>query len=327
MVGRRTEAAEMGADTGPRAAWPALSYARLGPTAETLRLWTQIVGKVAVARSPWLNHSWHLTLRVSARGLATRLIPAGPISLQLEFDFLDQALVVRCTDGGERRVALAPGTVAGFYAEAMDALVGLGAPTRIVARPNEVADPTPFAEDHQRRAYEPEVARDFWRALVQIERVFARFRTRFTGKTSPIHFFWGSADLAVTRFSGRRAPLHPGGIPNLPDAVTQEAYSHEVSSAGFWAGDPGTPEPSFYSYAYPTPAGFAEAAVAPAGARFDKALGEFILPYDRMRTAADPDDALLAFLQSSYDAAADLAGWDRAALEREEGPVGRPPRF
>lgn len=324
MVGRWTET-DMGADTDARAAWPALSYARLRPTVETLRLWTQIAGKVAVARSPWLNHSWHLTLRLSARGLATPLIPASALSLQLEFDFIDHALVVRCTDGGERRVALAPGTVAAFYAETMDALAGLGAPTRIVARPNEIPDATPFADDQERRAYEPEAARDLWRALVQIERVFARFRSRFIGKTSPIHFFWGSADLAVTRFSGRRAPLHPGGIPNLPDAVTQEAYSHEVSSAGFWAGDPGAPEPSFYAYAYPTPAGFAEAKVAPAGARFDRTLGEFLLPYDAVRTAADPDEALLAFLQSTYDAAADLGGWDRAALEREEGPVGRPP--
>ena len=315
----------MGADIDPGAAWPALSYARLRPTVETLHLWTQVVGKVAVARSPWLNHSWHLTLRLSARGLVTPLIPAGAVSVQLEFDFLRQALVVRCSDGGERRVALTPGTVAGFYAEAMDALGVLGAPTRIVASPNETPDPTPFAEDHERRAYEPAVARDFWRALVQIERVFARFRTRFIGKNSPIHFFWGSADLASTRFSGRRAPLHPGGIPNLPDAVTQEAYSHEVSSAGFWAGDDRTPEPSFYSYAYPTPAGFAQAPVSPIGVRFDAALGEFVLPYERVRTAADPDGALLAFLQTTYEAAAGLADWDRAALEREEGPVGRPP--
>jgi hypothetical protein len=325
MVGRRTEARAMSADNDPRTAWPALSYARLAPTAETLRLWTQIAGKVAVARSPWLNHSWHLTLRVSARGLATPLIPAGAISVQLEFDFIDHALVVRCTDGGERRVALASGTVAGFYAAAMDALGAVGAPTRIVATPNEVADPTPFPDDHERRAYDPGAAREFWRALVQIERVFARFRTRFIGKTSPIHFFWGSADLAVTRFSGRRAPRHPGGIPNLPDAVTREAYSHEVSSAGFWAGDPGTPEPSFYAYAYPTPAGFADAPVRPAGARFDKGLGEYLLPYDAVRSAADPDAALLAFLQTTYDAAADLGAWDRAALEREEGPVGHPP--
>jgi hypothetical protein len=324
MVGRSAEA-DMGADTDPNAAWPVLAYARLRPTVQTLHLWTQIAGKVAVARSPWLNHSWHLTLRLSARGLATPLIPAGPLSLQLEFDFIDHALVIRCTDGGERRVTLAPGTVAGFYAEVMDVLTGLGAPTRIVAHPNEIADATPFPADHERRAYEPAIARDLWRALVQIERVFARFRTRFIGKTSPIHFFWGSADLAVTRFSGRRAPRHPGGIPNLPDAVTREAYSHEVSSAGFWAGDPGTPEPSFYAYAYPTPAAFGDAPVSPPGARFDKALGEFLMPYERVRTAADPDEALLAFLQSTYDAAADLAGWDRAALERQEGPVGRPP--
>jgi hypothetical protein len=286
---------------------------------------TQVVGKVAVARSPWLNHSWHLTLRLSARGLATPLIPAGPVSLQLEFDFIDHALVLRCTDGGERRIALAPGTVAGFYAETMDALAGIGAPTRIVDRPNELADPCPFPEDHERRAYEPDIARDFWRALVRIEGVFARFRTRFIGKNSPIHFFWGSADLAVTRFSGRRAPPHPGGIPNLPDIVTREAYSHEVSSAGFWAGDDRTPEPSFYAYAYPTPAGFGDAPVSPAGARFDPALGEFILPYERVRTAADPDATLLAFLQSTYETAANLAAWDRAALEREEGPLGRPP--
>jgi hypothetical protein len=315
----------MGAITDPAAAWPALSYASLRPTVQTLHLWTQIAGKVAVARSPWLNHSWHLTLRLSARGLATPLIPAGALSLQLEFDFIDHALIARCSDGGERRVPLAPGTVAGFYAEVMDVLAGLGAPTRIVAEPNELPDATPFASDHERRAYEPGVARDFWRALVQIERVFARFRTRFIGKNSPIHFFWGSADLAVTRFSGRRAPRHPGGIPNLPDAVTREAYSHEVSSAGFWAGDDRTPEPNFYSYAYPTPAGFAKAKVSPASARFDETLGEFLLPYHEVRSAADPDGALLAFLQTTYDAAAGLGGWDRAALEREEGPVGRPP--
>jgi hypothetical protein len=321
----KTQAEQMGADIDPKTAWPALSYARLRPTVETLHLFTQVVGKVAVARSPWLNHSWHLTLRLSARGLVTPMIPAGAVSVQLELDFLRQALVVRCTDGGERRVALAPGTIAGFYAEAMDALAVLGAPTRIVAAPNELADPTPFAQDHERRAYDPDAARDLWRALVQIERVFARFRTRFVGKNSPIHFFWGSADLAVTRFSGRRAPPHPGGIPNLPDAVTREAYSHEVSSAGFWAGDEGTPEPSFYSYAYPTPAGFGAAKAAPAGARFDERLGEFILPYDRVRDAADPDQALLAFLQATYEAAADLADWDRAALERAEGPVGAPP--
>ena len=305
-------------------AWPALPYARLRPTAETLQLWTQIAGKVRLARTPWLNHSWHVTLRVSARGLVTPLIPNGAEALQLEFDFLDHALVLRATDGGERRVALRAGPLAGFYAETMDALAGLGAPTSIVACPNEIADPVPFAEDHALRAYDAAIAHDYWRALVQIERVFGRFRSRFLGKCSPTHFFWGAADLALTRFSGRKAPLHPGGVPHLPDAVTREAYSHEVSSAGFWPGDERTPEPSFYSYAYPTPAGFAEAAVSPPGARFDPDLGEFLLPYERVRTAPAPDEMLLEFLQATYAAAAELGGWDRAALESPEGELGRP---
>jgi hypothetical protein len=304
--------------------WPVLDYATLRPTAEALQLWTQIVGKIRLARTPWLNHSWHVTLRVSARGLATPLIPCGAAGLQLEFDFIDQQLAVRSTDGGERRVALAPTSVAAFFAETMDALASLGVPTRIAAAPNEVADPIPFPSDTAARAYDPAVARDLWLALVQMERVFTRFRSRFLGKCSPIHFFWGAADLAVTRFSGRRAPLHPGGVPHLPDAVTREAYSHEVSSAGFWPGDERTPEPSFYSYAYPTPAGFAEAQVSPSGARFDQTLGEFLLPYDLVRTAADPDETLLAFLQTTYAAAADLAHWDRAALECAEGQNGRP---
>jgi hypothetical protein len=308
----------------PRAAWPDLSYARLRPTADTLQLFTQIAGKVVLARTPWLNHSWHLSLRVSARGLITPLIPNGPSALQLEFDFIDHQLVLRATDGGERRVALKPGTVAAFYVQTMQALADLGCATRVVARPNEVADPVAFPDDHAPRAYDPAMARDFWRALVQIVRVFHRFRSCFLGKTSPIHFFWGSADLAMTRFSGRRAPRHPGGVPNLPDAVTREAYSHEVSSAGFWAGDERAPEPSFYAYAYPTPAGFAQAPVSPAGARFDAALGEFLLPYADVRRAADPDAALLAFLQTTYEAAAGLGGWDRQALECGEGLIGRP---
>ena len=308
-----------------RDAWPLLSYATLGPTAETLQLWTQIIGKVRLARTPWINHSWHVTLQVSARGLATALIPNGASAFQLELDLIDHQLVVRTTDGEERRVALAGQTVAGFYARAMEALESVGAATSIFAEPNELADPVPFADDHAARIYDPAVARDFWRALVQIERVFGRFRSCFLGKSSPIHFFWGAADLALTRFSGRRAPLHPGGVPHLPDAVTQEAYSHEVSSAGFWPGDPRLPEPSFYSYAYPTPAGFADWPVRPAGARFEPALGEFVLPYEAVRTADDPDAALLAFLQSTYDAAAELAHWDRPALERREGQCGRPP--
>jgi hypothetical protein len=304
--------------------WPALPYEPLRPTVQTVQLWTQVVGKVAVARAPWINHAWHATLRVTARGLTTPLLPADFGGVQLELDFIDHQLAIRATDGGEARVSLGSGALAEFYGATMDALARLGAPTRIVAAPNELADATPFADDHAPRTYDPAAAQAYWRALVLIEAAFRRFRSRFLGKASPIHFFWGAADLAVTRFSGRRAPLHPGGIPHLPDAVTREAYSHEVSSAGFWAGDERTPQPSFYSYAYPTPPGFAEAPVAPAEARFDAALGEFVLPYEAVRSANDPAAALLAFLQATYEAAADLARWDRRALECAEGAIGKP---
>jgi hypothetical protein len=308
----------------PASAWPKLSYATLGPTAETLRLWTQIVGKVRLAQTPWLNHSWHATLYVSARGLTTGLIPHGAVSFELEFDFIAQALILRVTDGQERLIPLAAGPVAGFYAAVLQALEGAGLPVRIDDLPNEAPDPIPFPADTAPRPYDPVAAHDFWRALVQVDRVFKRFRTAFLGKASPVHFFWGSFDLAVTRFSGRPAPLHPGGIPHLPDAVTREAYSHEVSSAGFWPGGGGVDEPSFYAYAYPTPAGFGEAKVRPADARFDEGLGEFLLPYEAVRTAPDPDEALMAFLQTTYAAAADLAGWDRDALECGVGVAGRP---
>jgi hypothetical protein len=307
-----------------RDAWPALPYEQLRETAETLQLWTQIVGKVCVARLPWLNHAWHVALHISARGLITPLLPNGATALQLEFDFVAHRLVLRASDGGERRIALEPGPVAAFYAEVMEGLTALGAPTRIVAVPNELPEQVAFAEDLAPRAYDPAMAANLWRALVQMERVFVRFRSRFLGKCSPLHVFWGGADLALTRFSGRRAPRHPGGVPHLPDAVTREAYSHEVASVGFWPGDARMPEPSFYAYAYPTPAGFAEARVSPPTAHFDPALGEFLLAYDAVRGAAQPDDVLLSFLQSTYEAAADLAGWDRAALECDEGVPGRP---
>jgi len=304
--------------------WPALSYDAVRPTADTLQLWTQIMGKVALARTPWLNHSWHVTLRLSARGLATPLIPTLDGGLQLELDLIDHQLALRTTDGGERRLPLAAQTVADFYAEVMAALASLGFATRIVAIPNELPEAVPFDQDHTPRIYDPATAHDLWRGMVQIQRVFGRFRSRFLGKSSPIHFFWGAADLALTRFSGRRAPLHPGGAPNLPDAVTREAYSHEVASVGFWPGDARVPKPSFYAYAYPTPDGYAQAKIAPATARWDPALGEFLLGYDEVRTAPDPDAALLQFLQSTYAAAADLAGWDRPALECQEGPIGHP---
>jgi hypothetical protein len=305
-------------------AWPDLSSPDLAPTLETLQLWTQIVGKVRLGQAPWVNHAWQVTLYVSARGLTTALIPHGEVGFELEFDLIAGALVVRVSDGGERRIALESGAVADFYAKVVQTLAELGVATTIVPIPNELPEATPFPQDRRPRAYDPAVARDYWRALVQVDRVLHRFRSRFLGKCSPVHLFWGGFDIAVTRFSGRPAPPHPGGIPHLPDAVTREAYSHEVSSAGFWPGGPDQGGPCFYAYAYPTPPGFAQAPVAPAAARFDSQLGEFLLPYEAVRTAPDPDAALLAFLQTTYEAAADLAHWDRAVLECGEGVPRRP---
>jgi hypothetical protein len=306
--------------------WPALPYAELRPTLETLQLFTQIAGKTRLAGTPWLNHSWHVTFYVSARGLITALIPHGAFSFDIEFDFVADRVELRTTKGTRSAVTLAGKSVARFYAEFCDALDSLGIAIKIDRVPNELPDPAPFHEDKAMRAYDPDAARRFWRALVQAERVLQRFRTRFIGKSSPVHFFWGSFDLAVTRFSGRPAPLHPGGIPHLNDDVTREAYSHEVSSAGFWPGSPGAEEAAFYSYAYPVPPGFAEARVKPDAARFDKNLGEFLLPYDAVRNADDPDAMLMDFLQSTYEAAADSGKWDRAALECEEERPGVPRR-
>jgi hypothetical protein len=303
--------------------WPALPYTDLRPTLETLQLFAQIAGKVRLAGTPWLNHSWHVTFTVSARGLITALIPHGDFSFDIEFDFISNTVVIRTTNGASAHVALAPKSVATFYSEFSAALASLGISIKIDRMPNELLDPKPFHQDHAIRAYDPDAARRFWRALVQAERVLQRFRTRFIGKSSPVHFFWGSFDLAVTRFSGPPAPLHPGGVPHLADDVTREAYSHEVSSAGFWPGSPGAEEAAFYSYAYPTPPSFSEAHVAPP-ARFDAKLGEFLLPYEAVRNADDPDALLLDFLQSTYAAAADLGKWDRAALECEEGGLGVP---
>jgi len=302
-------------------AWPALPYADWQDTCTTLHLWTQVVGKVRVALAPWLNHSWHVALYVTARGLTTSAMPAGDRALQIDFDFIDQALVLQTSDGGRQSMALQPQSVAEFHAGVLGALDALGVAVTIHGAPNEVADPVPFAGDTAARAYDGAAARRFWQALVQIDRVFNRFRTGFIGKCSPVHFFWGSFDLAVTRFSGRTAPAHPGGFPAMPDAITREAYSHEVSSAGFWPGGGPLDHAAFYAYAYPTPDGFADAPLAPDGAWFDAELGEFLLPYDTVRQAADPDAALLAFLQSTYEAAAVAGDWDRPALEV---PLGRP---
>ncbi len=307
-----------------RGAWPEAPYAITRPTLETLQLWTQVVGKVRLAGTPWVNHSWHVTLYVSARGLTTGLIPHGALGFELEFDFISHVLVVRVSDGGYREITLSSRSVADFCAEVLENLVALGVPVEINDHPNEIPDPVPFVLDTKEREYQPASAHGFWLALVQCDRVFKLFRTRFVGKCSPVHFFWGSFDLAVTRFSGRSAPLHPGGVPHLPDAVTREAYSHEVSSAGFWPGGGDVAHAAFYSYCYPTPAGFADAVVGPTDARFDSQLGEFILPYDLVRNASDPDAALLTFLQTTYEAAANAGNWDRAALEIDEGRIGRP---
>ena len=295
--------------------WPALPVEEWLDTLETLHMWTQVVGKVRLAQSPWVNHSWHVTLYVTARGLTTSPIAHGERIFEIDFDFVDHQLLVSTADGDVRRLPLEPQTTADFYARLMSTLSELSLPVRIQARPNEVERAIPFAEDTVHAAYDATAVHRFWRALVQVDRVFKAFRARFTGKVSPVHFFWGSFDHAVTRFSGRPAPEHPGGFPNMPDRITREAYSHEVSSAGFWPGGESGPA-FFYSYAYPTPEGFAESAVRPAEATWNPDLGEFVLPYEAVRTADAPAEALMEFLESTYEAAARAAGWDRKALTR-----------
>jgi uncharacterized protein DUF5996 len=301
--------------------WPELPIAAWRDTSATLHLWTQIVGKIRLAKSPWLNHSWHVTLYVTARGLTTSPIADGTRTFQIDFDFIDHALRISTSDGAERQFALAGLSVASFYAAVLAALKEVGVAVSIDEIPNELPDPIRFSEDNQHRSYDADAVRRFFQILLNCDRLFKQFRTGFLGKASPVHFFWGSFDLAVTRFSGRSAPLHPGGVPNLPDAVAHEAYSHEVSSAGFWPGGGAIDYPAFYSYAYPEPAGFRATKVRPDAAFFSEALGEFILPYDAARNSGDPDQAVLEFLQSTYEAAANAAKWDRAALEC---PLGRP---
>jgi hypothetical protein len=310
----------MSASESRDALWPALPLEAWSDTCATLHMWTQIVGKIRLAQTTWTNHSWHVTLYVTSTGLTTSPIPYEKRSFEIAFDFIAHELVILTSDGGRGRVPLEPQSVATFYRRLMEALSALGLRVAIYARPNEVAEAIPFAEDEVHRSYDPEYANRFWRVLVQTDRVLKRFRARFIGKCSPVHFFWGAPDLAVTRFSGRPAPTHPGGVPNLPDRVIREAYSHEVSSVGFWPGGGAIAYPAFYAYAYPEPSGFPAAPVSPAGAFYSTDLKEFILPYDVVRTADSPDDALLAFAQSTYEAAANLAHWDRSALERKEGP-------
>lgn len=307
----------------PHDAWPSLNYADWRDTVATFQLWTQVVGKVRLALSPWLNHGWQVPLYVSARGLSTALIHAGRHLLEIDFDLVDHRLIVRTSDAPDRGFALEPMSVAAFHRRLMAELGAAGVAVDIDTMPNEVAAPIRFSDDEVHASYDAAAVNRFWRVLASTDRVFRLFRTAFLGKSSPVHFFWGSFDLAVTRFSGRPAPLHPGGVPGLPDAVTREAYSHEVSSAGFWPGNDASPSAAFYSYAYPMPQGFAQAPVDPGGAFWSAQMGEWLLPYDVAQGSDDPDAALLRFLQSTYRAAADLAQWDRG-LECSVGVPRRP---
>ena len=296
--------------------WPELPFAEWSDTCATLQLWTQVVGKIRLAHAPLINHWWQVPLYVTTRGLTTSPIPYGSRTFQLDFDFMDHRLIVQTSDGGTETIPLIPRSVADFYAEVMARLRALGLETRIWTMPVEIPDAIPFEQDHQHASYDADYAQRFWRSLVQADRLCTRFRARFLGKVSPVHFFWGSFDLAVTRFSGRPAPRLASDSPHLGQWVMQEAYSHEVSSCGFWPGNDGFGQAAFYSYAYPEPAGFGAAPIRPDAAAYNADVGQFILPYDAVRRAPSPDDSVLQFLMSSYAAAADLAHWDRASLER-----------
>lgn len=302
--------------------WPVLPSDRWADTVEALHLWTQVVGKIRLGYAPWFNHSWSVTLYVSTRGLCTSMIPYDNEGVELEFDLTTHQLDVHTTTGQRRSIPLRSQSVAGFHQAVLDAMASVGMPVTINPMPNEIPGAIPFDQDTAVRDYEPDHAHVLWRALVQIDRVLNRFRAGFKGKVSPVHFFWGSFDLATTRFSGRSAPPHPGGLPNFPDDVAQEAYSHEVTSAGFWPGNRDSPAPIFYAYAYPTPDGFSEAEVRPTDALWLEDLGEFVLPYAAATAADDPDAVLAEFFDSTHAAAAELANWDRAALEcgYPEGP-------
>jgi hypothetical protein len=314
---------------GTAGPWPALPSDQWADTLETLHLFTQVVGKVRMGHAPWLNHSWSVPLYVSARGLSTSLVPHGAEGFELAFDLVDHDLDLVTTTGRHRRIPLAGQTVAAFHAAVLGALDDVGMPTEISPMPCEIPDAIAFAEDTVHDTYVPEHAHGVWRALLQANRVMARFRAGYLGKASPVHFFWGSFDLATTRFSGRTAPAHPGGLPHFPDEVAREAYSHEVTSCGLWFGNREAPMPVFYAYAYPTPDGFSDATVAPPDAVWSAEMGEFVLPYEVVRTSPDPDAMLEAFFASTHAVAADLAGWDRPALEcaDDHGPDWWADRF
>ena len=296
--------------------WPILKYAEWQDTLQTLHMWTQIAGKVRLQLEPLVNHYWNVALYVTPRGLTTSPMPYGTERcVAIDFDFVEHALRIEDSDGARRVFALEPMTVAEFYARVMEGLAELDVHVHINTKPNEVADAIPFERDSQHASYDAAYVERFRQVLVQGDRLCKIFRARFLGKASPVHFFWGSFDLAATRFSGRRAPVHPGGIPGLPDAVTRESYSHQEHSVGFWPGSPGI-DAAFYAYAYPEPAGFAQAAIEPAAAAWNVTVKEFVLPYESVRAESDPDRAVLDFFQTTYEAAATLGDWDRAALER-----------
>lgn len=294
-------------------AWPALAVDEWTPTRDTLHMWTQVIGKIRLERTPMVNHWWQVSLHVTPRGLTTTATPHGRELFEVEFDFVAHQLLIRSTAGGQKSLRLEPKPVAEFYREVVAALQQLDLPVSVRPVPVEVPRAIPFDQDHEHCSYVPEHARRFWRQLVAAHRVLGEFRSRFVGKSSPVHFFWGAMDLALTRFSGREAPRHPGGAPNCGDWVMVEGYSHELSSCGFWPG--GSAEGTFYAYAYPEPDGYARAPVRPAAARYDASLGEHVLPYADVRTADDPEGTLLDFLQSTYEATADAGSWDRRSLE------------
>ena len=297
-------------------AWPSLALDAWQGTYATLHMWTQMVGKIRLAQTPWTNHSWHVTLYVTPTGLTTGSIPYGMRAFQIDFDFIAHELKIQSNDGGAAGFPLQPQSVAVFYRRLREEMTKLDLDVKINRKPNEIPNAIPFDQDEAHAAYDPEYANRFWRVLLQSDRIFKTFRARFVGKCSPVHFFWGAPDLAVTRFSGRLAPPHPGGVPNLPDRVAREAYSHEVSSCGFWPGGGAIAYPAYYSYAYPEPEGFAKAPIKPASAFYSTDLREFILPYDEVRKAKSPEDILLDFLQTTYEAAANLAKWDRRIARR-----------
>jgi len=314
--------------TATRADWPELPSSEWGETLETIHMWFQIVGKVRATQAPWSNHSWSSPLYVTSRGLTTSPIPYGGRTFQIDFDFVDHRMPIHVSDGRTSVVPLRPQSVKAFYHTLFEALERLGIELSIHGAPNEVPDPIPFAENEVNASYDREHARKLWQAMVQADRVLNAFRARYIGKASPVHFFWGGPDIAVTRFSGRLAPEHPGGIPNLPDVITREAYSHELTSCGFWPGNRDAPDPIFYAYAYPTPDGFSDAAVEPDAAFWLADLGEFVLPYEAVRMSDAPDETVDAFLQTTHDTAAALLGWDQEGLVREPGyrPLPRKPR-